>query len=79
MVVEWKVRLTYPERLLGKPLIYELIQRFNLMTNIVEAQVTAETGWLIVTMRGEQEMIQKGLDWITSSGVTVEVLSRSEE
>jgi len=79
MIVEWKVRLTYPKRLLGEPLIYELIRRFNLVTNIVEAQVTEQIGWLIVTVRGENEMIQKGLDWIVSNGVTVEILSRREE
>lgn len=79
MVTEWKVRLTYPRHLLNQPIIYELIQQYGLLTNIREAQVTAESGWLILTVRGEQETIQKGLEWVAGQGVEVEILSQSEE
>jgi len=79
MVVERKVRLTYPKHLLGQPLIYGLIREFNLLTNILEAHVTAEEGWLVLAIRGERKQVQQGLTWMVEQGVQVEVLLEIEE
>jgi len=79
MVIERRVRLTYPKHLLDQPLIYQLIRRFDLLTNIVEARVTAEEGWLVLVVRGERERVQQGLGWIAEQGVQVEILSEIEE
>ncbi len=79
MIVEWRVQFTYPQRLLDQPLIYRLIQQFGLLTNILEARVTAEEGWLILVVRGERESVQQGLVWIAEQGVQVEILAKIEE
>jgi len=79
MIVERKVRFTYPKHLLEQPLIYRLIRQFDLLTNILEARVTGEEGWLILAVRGERERVQQGLAWIAEQGVEVEVLSEIEE
>ncbi|MDH7486790.1 MAG: NIL domain-containing protein [Anaerolineae bacterium] len=79
MIVEHKVQLSYPQHLLDKPLIYELIRQFDLLVNILEARVSAEAGWLVVGIRGEQERVQQGLAWIAGQGVQVEVLSEHKE
>ena len=79
MIVEWKVRLTYPPQLLERPLIYELIQQFGLLTNILEAHVNSDVGWLIVAVRGEREMVQQGVKWVSEQGVEVEIIAKSEE
>lgn len=79
MIVEWKVKFVYPLSLLNQPLIYKLIRQFDLLTNIMEAQVTAESGWLVLTVRGENAMVRQGLAWVTEQGVQVEILSKSEE
>lgn len=79
MVIERRVRLTYPRHLLDQPLIYQLIRQFDLLTNILEARVTAEEGWLVVAVRGERERVQQGLSWIAEQGVQVEILSEIEE
>lgn len=78
MIVERKVRLTYPEHLLDQPFIYRLIRQFDLLTNILEAQVSGEKGWLVVVVRGECEQVQQGLSWIAEQGVEVETLSEAE-
>jgi len=74
MIVERKVRLTYPQRLLGQPLIYGLIRQFDLFTNILEARVSAEEGWLVLVVRGERERVEQGLSWMIEQGVQVEIL-----
>jgi len=79
MIVEKKVRLNYPKDLLDQPLIYGLIRQFDLLTNIVEARVTPEEGWLVLAVRGERERVQQGLAWIAEQGVQVEVLAEMEE
>ncbi len=79
MIIERKVRFTYPKELLDQPLIYRLIRQFDLLTNILEAEVTAEEGWLILAVHGERERVHQGLVWIAEQGVKVEVLSEIEE
>jgi ABC-type methionine transport system ATPase subunit len=79
MIVEWKVRLTYPKHLLNQPLIYKLIRQFDLLTNILEARVTAEEGWLVLLVRGEHGMVRQGLAWVAEQGVRVDIMSELEE
>ncbi|HJX38627.1 MAG TPA: NIL domain-containing protein [Anaerolineae bacterium] len=79
MIIERKVRLRYPQRLLDRPLIYGLIDNFQLLTNILEAKVDAEQGVLLLAVRGEAHKLQEGLAWMAEQGVEVEVLSESGE
>ncbi len=78
-MIERTVRFTYPKNLLNQPLIHGLIRQFNLLTNILEAQVTAQGGYLIVTLRGDERAVQQGLEWMESQGVQVEIVMEGEE
>mgnify|MGYP001120367670 CR=1 FL=1 len=79
MVLELRVRLTYPQDLLDQPLIYRLIQQFGLLTNILEARVGPEGGWLVVAVHGEEEKVRQGLDWMAGQGVQVDFLDEEKE
>jgi ABC-type methionine transport system ATPase subunit len=79
MIVEQRVDLTYPKRLLDQPLLYQLARQFDLLTNILEARVTAEEGWLALAVRGQREQVLQGLAWMAEQGVEVQVLSEIEE
>lgn len=79
MIVEQKVRLIYPKHLLDQPLIYRLIRQFDLLTNIIEARVSAEEDWLVLAVRGERERVQQGLEWMAEQGVQVEILAEIVE
>ncbi len=78
-MVEQKVRLVYPASLVNQPLIYHLIQKFGLYTNIIEAQVSPEEGQLVVILRGSQHALHAGLEWIAGEGVQVERLGPATE
>jgi len=78
-MVEQKVRLVYPATLINQPLLYLLIQKFGLYTNIVEAQVTPEEGHLVVVLRGSHHALHAGLEWIAGEGVHVERLGNAVE
>jgi len=73
MIIEQRVRLSYPKHLLDQPLLHQLIRQFDLLTNIMEARVTAEEGWLILAVRGEREQVQQGLAWMAEQGVEVKI------
>ena len=79
MVVAKRVRLTYPEELLRQPVLYQLIRQFELVTNIITADVSSQSGCIILEMRGEEETMQKALEWMTEQGVQVHVLTKDEE
>ena len=79
MMIEKRVRLTYPQHLLSQPLIYQLIRQFDVLTNILGAQVTAEAGWLLLSVRGERDLVEGGLTWIAEQGVQVEIIAEAVE
>ena len=79
MFVKKLVHLTFPQQLVRQPLVYNLIRQYDIMTNILKAQVNNETGWLEVLLQGEADKVQQGLSWLSKEGVIVEVISESEE
>jgi L-aspartate semialdehyde sulfurtransferase ferredoxin len=78
MSVATTVRLDYPGSLLNRPLIHDLIRKFDLLTNILEAQVSARGGYLIVMLHGERERVEQALAWLSSQGAQVSILSEVE-
>ena len=70
------VMFTYPTGLIKEPIIYNLGQQFNIVTNIRRADVASDRGWVILELDGEEKAIEKGLAWVTSKGVRVEIVSQ---
>jgi ABC-type methionine transport system ATPase subunit len=79
MIIEKTVQFTYPKHLLDQPLIYKLIREFDLLTNILDAHVTADEGRLMLLVRGEDKQVERGLAWIAEQGVRVEFRTESAE
>ena len=67
-----RVILTFPEELIREPIIYNLGQQFNLVTNILRADLTEDRGWIVLELDGKEEEIEAGITWATSKGVKVE-------
>ena len=67
-----RVRFTFPEELVREPIIYTLGQQFNIVTNILRADVTEDRGWVVLELDGEDEDIEAGITWATSKGVRIE-------
>lgn len=65
------VRLEYPPSLLSRPVIQELIRRFDLTVNILRAQITLEEGWIAVQLSGEDSEIERALTWLRDEGLVV--------
>ena len=67
-----RVKFTFPEDLITKPIIWEVGKRFDLITNIRRADVTAEVAWTILELEGEPERIEEGLRWVVEMGIRVD-------
>jgi len=70
-----QVMLTFSEELLREPIIHNLGQQFNLVTNILRADVTEDRGWVVLELDGKEEDIETGTAWVISKGVRVEPIS----
>ena len=69
-----KIRLTFTfnEEEVAQPIIYNLGQQFNVATNIRQANITDDGGWMDVELEGEEQNIEDGVAWAISRGVRVE-------
>jgi len=70
-----RVMLTFIEEMIREPIIYNMGQQFNLVTNILRADVTEDRGWVVLELDGTDEEIETGITWAISKGVRVEPIS----
>jgi ABC-type methionine transport system ATPase subunit len=66
------VTLTFNEEIVAQPIIYNLGQQFKVTTNIRQANVTEDEGWIEVELEGEEQNIEDGIAWAISKGVRVD-------
>ena len=69
------VTFTYPQELIKEPLIHNLGLQFNIITNILRADVSPDRGWVVLKLEGDEGDIEQGISWVTSKGVRVEPAS----
>ena len=67
-----RVKFTFPRELIPVPVVYELGQRFKIVTNIRRADVRESTGWVVLELDGDEPEIDSGLEWVVSTGVRVD-------
>ena len=69
-----KVFLTFPQRLIKDPVLYELVQRFEVQTNIRGASVTDEIALVALQMDGAPDVLEAAIAHLKDQGVQVENL-----
>ena len=75
--VREKIYLTYPPDLIKEPIIYELGHKFALRTNIRGANVSDQMGLVALELDGAPEEINRAIEWLRESGVTVEPIEKN--
>ncbi len=66
------VKLIFPQELIKEPVTFRMAKQFDVVPNIRRANVTETVGELILELEGEHENIEKGIEYLTKSGVKVE-------
>ena len=64
--------LMYPPGLIRKPTVWELGQKFKVVTNVRQASVTDEIGIVCLEMDGNPGEIKRAIDWLEKQGISVE-------
>ena len=70
-----RVKFTFPNDLVKEPIIYRLGQDFKVVTNIRRADVQESMGWVMLELDGDESEIERGLEWVSSTGVRVDLVS----
>jgi ferredoxin len=75
-MISKKYVLNFPTALTDKAITYHLVKDYDLVVNILRANVDAEAiGRLLVELTGDEAKVREGLDYLRNSGVLVEVHS----
>ena len=64
--------LMYPPRLIKIPVIWQLGQKFKVVTNVRQASVTDEIGLVCLELSGQRAEIKKAIKWLERLGISVE-------
>lgn len=64
--------LMYPPRMITNPIIWELSQKFKVITNVRQASVTDEIGIVCLELEGARADIKSSIKWLEKMGINVE-------
>ena len=77
-MVDKKIVLHFPKRLVDRPIISHLIKDHDLEFTILKASVTQnEEGLMVLELKGKQEDYDKGIAYLNEAGVIIESLSQN--
>jgi hypothetical protein len=75
--VREKVYLTYPPSLLKEPILYQLGQKFRVVTNLRGANISAEVGLVALEIDGAESEVAAAIRWLSDIGVRVEPIEKN--
>jgi hypothetical protein len=64
--------LMYPPKLITTPVIWQLSQKFKVVTNVRQASVNDEIGVVCLELEGVREEIKGAIKWLEKLGIKVE-------
>jgi ABC-type methionine transport system ATPase subunit len=67
-----KLKLIYPEEKIKEPLLSKVCKNFNIDINIRKANVQEKMGWLELEFIGNDEEIEKAINFLVGNGVEVQ-------
>ncbi len=70
-----KFSLVFSTKIVSEPITYKLIKDFDLLVNILRAEVTEAGGNLLIEVEGKPAQIIKGIEYMEERGVEVQELN----
>jgi ABC-type methionine transport system ATPase subunit len=65
-----KLKLTFPEKVLGDPIIHTISHDFDVVPNILRGRITDKNAWLEVEMIGAPKNLERAKKFLAERGVT---------
>jgi ABC-type methionine transport system ATPase subunit len=66
--------VSFPEDLVDRPMIYELVKQFDVVPNIRRANVESHSGWVILELGGADEQRAAAVTYLEGLGCTVNAM-----
>ena len=63
--------VSIPEELVERPMIYEVIKRFDVVPSIRRANVEAHSAWVILELSGPHHSRDQAIEYLEGLGCTV--------
>jgi len=77
MTVSKRIVLHFPSRLADRPIVTRLVRDYNLDFNILKASIIPDQeGLLVLELSGEQKDYDRGIRYLTDTGVKIQALSQ---
>jgi L-aspartate semialdehyde sulfurtransferase ferredoxin len=64
--------LMFPPKLITRPIVWELSQKFPVITNVRQASVTDEIGIVSLELDGKRSDIKAAIQWLEKLNIKVE-------
>jgi L-aspartate semialdehyde sulfurtransferase ferredoxin len=72
-MIKKKLVLSFPDKVVTKPITYALVKEFDLVFNILRAEITPDMeGKMLIELRGNDQQILEAIDYLNDAGVTVQ-------
>ncbi|MCX7720307.1 MAG: 4Fe-4S binding protein [Dictyoglomus thermophilum] len=72
-----RIVLHFPKELADKPVIVNLVKKFNLDFNILKATITPDAeGVMVLEITGEDNNFLEGIEYLRELGVSIQPLSK---
>jgi hypothetical protein len=63
--------VSFPEELVERPMIYEIVKGYDVVPNIRRANVEAHSGWVILELTGRQDALDGAIGYLEGLGCKV--------
>ncbi len=72
-----RIVLTFPEKIVTKPITYKLVKDFDLQFNILRAEITKDIeGKILLEIKGPKENIEAGINYLKNEGISIQDASK---
>ena len=72
-MIKKKLVLSFPEKVVTKPITYALVKEFDLVFNILRAEITPDMeGKMLIELRGNDKQIKDAVNYLEETGVSVQ-------
>ncbi len=74
-MVKRRFNLSFNPRIVNEPLTFKMVKEYDLLINILRADITENGGRLLVEIEGKPAQITKGIEYLENKGVDVQELN----
>jgi L-aspartate semialdehyde sulfurtransferase ferredoxin len=77
MAVTKKIVLHFPKRMVDRPIISDLVKKYDLDFNILKASITQDAeGVMVLELKGNQAEYDRGIEFLLKNGVKIQALGQ---